>query len=145
MHATRPERRICAARRRTMPSRRLLAFLPAILLLPACATTPTVDGDSSRPALSGMPARDLDAPIASGPHTLAVRGMSCPKCVSNVDKQLARLPGVERATVDMKHGTVAIAVSGERRPTPRQLANAVEDAGFTLEAIDAASSKGGES
>jgi hypothetical protein len=97
MHATRPERRTCSVRRRTVQSRRLLALLPAMLLLPACATTPTVDGDSSRPALSGMPARDLDAPIAPGSHTLAGCGMSCPKCVSNVDKQLARLPGVGRA------------------------------------------------
>ena len=145
MHSTHSERRARTARRRTIPSCLVLSLLSATPLLPACATTPTVDGDSSRPALSGMPARELDAPLAPGPHTLTVRGMSCPKCVSNVDKQLARLPGVDRATVDMKHGTVAIAVSGERRPTPRALANAVEDAGFTLEAIDAATPKGGES
>ena len=64
--------------------------------------------------------------------------MSCPKCISNVDLQLKRLPGVASATVDMKHGTVTVEVAGDARPSARDFASAVADAGFTLSSIDGA-------
>lgn len=133
-----------AARIRTIaapaPSLALAISISLSALLQACASTPTSEG---RAAGGTSIAADASTPLPAGTHTLVVRGMSCPKCVTNVDKQLARLAGVERATVDMKHGTVAIVVAGDRRPTAAQLAAAVEDAGFTLESIDTPSKDGG--
>lgn len=120
------------------PARRMhhaptVAALLVLISLAGCASTPT-SGSSGAAGVLAFPTE----PIAPGTHRLSVRGMSCPKCVSNVDMQLKRLPGVTNALVDMRNGTVTIDVSGDRRPTARQLANAVEDAGFTLASIDAA-------
>jgi copper chaperone CopZ len=61
--------------------------------------------------------------------------MSCPKCISNVDLQLARIAGVGDIAVDMKHGLVTLSVASGAEVSRDRLAAAVEDAGFTLRAI----------
>lgn len=107
----------------------LAAIVP--LLAPAgCASTPAKPAESA--------AMFATEPLAAGRHVLVVLGMSCPKCISNVDLQLKRLPGVTAATVDMKHGTVTVEVTGDARPSARDFATAVSDAGFTLASIDGA-------
>lgn len=112
--------------------------LAAALLLVACATTPTDDGA----AASGSVLVDLgpgaDQPLVGSSARLAVHGMSCPKCVSNVDITLKRLPGVTSAAINMRDGIVDVAFGEGTRPTPRQLAKAVEDAGLTLVRIEVA-------
>lgn len=84
---------------------------------------------------AGSPAPVIRAasaePIESPGATLLVSGLACPKCASNVDVQLARLPGVQVRNVDMKHGLVLVAFESQPHPTSLQLAKAVADAGLT--------------
>lgn len=71
-------------------------------------------------------------PVAEGKTALYVNGLGCPQCASNVDVQLMRLPGVDKADVDLSTGIVTINVKGNRRPSPHQISESVLDAGFTL-------------
>lgn len=108
----------------------IVCTLLAALLPAACASTETRSNEeSARLAMVG------DGTLAPGRYELVVRGMSCPKCVSNVDLQLNRIDGVVDPTVDMKHGIVAITVREGAAPTRAAVAAAVGDAGFTLDQI----------
>ncbi len=77
--------------------------------------------------------------LADGSYRLVVHGMSCPKCISNVELQLSRIRGVVRPVIDMKHGFVRIEVEGGAEPSKADLTEAVMDSGFTLVEI-----RGGE-
>lgn len=102
-------------------------------LLPGCATGgATADGSSSSHALSAY----SDEPIAGNGAVLWLKGMSCPLCATNVDKQLKRVEGVKSAAIDLGNGTVTLRLEGSTRPTPRRLAEAVRESGFTLEKIE---------
>lgn len=70
--------------------------------------------------------------IRSTRATLYVNGMGCPLCVSNVDKQLERVKGVESVKVDLGAGTVDVGLMGKTKPSAAQLAEAVDNAGLTL-------------
>jgi len=70
--------------------------------------------------------------LAAGRYTLVVNGMSCPKCISNVEMQLVRVEGVSRPSIDMKNGFVHIAVEGPGAPRKESIATAIADSGFTL-------------
>ncbi len=74
-------------------------------------------------------------PLSGATAVLYVNGLGCPQCASNVDVQLLRLPGVRKADVDLSTGQVHLAFQGEKRPSPKRLNDAVEDAGFTLARI----------
>jgi copper chaperone CopZ len=102
-----------------------LAALPA-----GCASTQTApsDRDASFAAVG-------DGTLAPGRYDLVVRGMSCPKCISNVDLQLKRIDGVGEPKVDMKNGVVAITVRDGSAPSRAAVATAISDAGFTLTEI----------
>lgn len=72
-------------------------------------------------------------PLSGDSATLEVRGLSCPKCASNVDLTLARVKGVESVTkIDLSKGTVRLAFADDVRPSPSDLAKAVKKSGFTL-------------
>jgi copper chaperone CopZ len=75
-------------------------------------------------------------PIDVAQVRLGVLGMSCPKCVSNVDLSLLRVPGVERVAINMKDGLVTVDLAESPKPTAAQLARAVDAAGLTLARID---------
>ncbi|MFM2164179.1 MAG: hypothetical protein RL325_616 [Planctomycetota bacterium] len=70
--------------------------------------------------------------LADGRYTLVVHGMSCPKCISNVEMQLVRVGGIVHPQIDMKNGFVHIAVEGGATPRRDAIASAIEDSGFTL-------------
>lgn len=93
-------------------------------LLASCASTPT---SNSAPAVVAGPAS-----LSDGRYTLVVHGMSCPKCISNVEMQLTRIKGITRPTVDMKNGFVKVEVEGGAAPSKDAIANAIADSGFTL-------------
>lgn len=81
---------------------------------------------------------DLGA-VASGQADTAVlwvRGMGCPQCSYNVDRQLMKVPGVEKVKVDMGTGRVFAQLSPSHPPTSEQLAEAIKETGFTLVRID---------
>ena len=88
-------------------------------------------------SVSPVPAASIPGPDTVGPgrYTLAVDGMSCPKCISNVDFQLVRIPGVKDVAVDMKGGLVHLTLADGRSATKADLARAVTDAGFTLTSV----------
>ncbi len=75
--------------------------------------------------------------LAPGQYALVVFGMSCPKCISNVDLQLGRVEGISNPKVDMKHGIVTIDVVGPAAPSREAIFRAILDAGFTLREIRA--------
>lgn len=81
-----------------------------------------------------IPQADVIGPstLANGNYRLVVRGMSCPKCISNVELQLARIPGITRPEVDMKNGVVTVKVDGNHQPSKESIAGAIADSGFTL-------------
>ena len=62
--------------------------------------------------------------------------MSCPKCVSNVDIQLMRVPGVEKAQIDMGSGVVNVDFDPSKKVTRAALAKAVDDSGLTIASIE---------
>lgn len=77
-------------------------------------------------------------PVRSDSVVLWVNGLGCPQCASNIDLQLARLPGVKGVRVDLGGGKVDVGLSGDSRPSPHDFAEAVTDAGFTLVKIEGA-------
>lgn len=80
-----------------------------------------------------------DAPIAGAGAVLYVNGLGCPLCASNIDKQLARVDGVDRVKVDLSQGKVDVGFRpGAAHPSPAALGDAVDDAGFTLVKVEAA-------
>ncbi len=80
-----------------------------------------------------------DAPIAGEGAVLYVNGLGCPLCASNIDKQLARIDGVNKVKVDLSLGRVDVGFKpGAAHPSPAALGDAVEDAGFTLVKVEAA-------
>ncbi|MGC1303545.1 MAG: heavy metal-associated domain-containing protein, partial [Caulobacteraceae bacterium] len=42
-----------------------------------------------------------DRPKAARPLTLAVEGMTCASCVAHVERAIAKVPGVERVSVNL--------------------------------------------
>jgi len=102
-----------------------MTFATAILC--GCASTPsTSDNATTTTALSSP------AALRDGHYTLVVNGMSCPKCISNVEMQLTRIGGVTHPLVDMKNGFVTIDIVGGKAPSRESIAGAIADAGFTL-------------
>jgi copper chaperone CopZ len=75
-------------------------------------------------------------PITASTAVLYVNGLGCPLCATNIDKQLMRVDGVSAAQVNLGNGTVAIAITGAKRPTPHDISESVLDAGFTLVRIE---------
>lgn len=66
--------------------------------------------------------------------TLKVTGMSCEHCVRAVTNALKSAEGVSEASVDLKAGRAVVEYE-EGKTTPRALANAVMDEGYTAEEI----------
>lgn len=108
--------------------------------LSGCASTPSAQRASDQTTARSSPAAVAGPDsLADGRYTLVVHGMSCPKCISNVELQLSRIRGVVRPVIDMKHGFVRIEVEGGAEPSKADLTEAVMDSGFTLVEI-----RGGE-
>lgn len=101
------------------------------LVLGACAG----GGDVAK-SESAAAARVDDAPVQSREAVLTVFGMSCPLCANNVDQTLLEIPGVESVAVDMSTGRAVVKLDGKTPVTRRQLANAVDRSGFTLQSVE---------
>jgi copper chaperone CopZ len=67
---------------------------------------------------------------------LGVHGLGCPQCATNIDLQLAALPGVRAVDVDMHEGKVRVTLSGDQHPSRLDLARAVRASGFTLVSLE---------
>ena len=66
---------------------------------------------------------------------LEVRGLSCPLCASNIDKQLLQVDGVSGVVVNIGKGEATLALDGSGRTTRTALTRAVHRSGFTLVSI----------
>lgn len=76
-------------------------------------------------------------PVGTPSATLWVNGLGCPQCASNIDLQLERVSGVESIYTDLSVGKVTVGFSaGAKHPSPADLSEAVEDAGFTLVKVE---------
>lgn len=101
------------------------------LLTLGCETTQTT-GSAAGPGLAAPGALDTALAITPGDVVeLEVWGMSCPKCITNVDVLVKRHPGVVDVSTDMQHGLVTVRTQLPA-PTVADLKTAIDEAGFTL-------------
>lgn len=84
----------------------------------ATPTTPDID----------VPARAPTLPAAPASIELDIDGMTCASCVSRVEKALAKVPGVTRASVNLATERATVDASNDVSAT--QLADAVKQAGY---------------
>ena len=61
-------------------------------------------------------------------QTITVKGMTCGHCKAMVEKNLAKLPGVESVTVDLASGLTKI----QGNPDPAAVREVIEDLGFSM-------------
>jgi len=111
---------------------------------PLCAFSVAVGVMLTLACQTAAPARSIavagandETPTSGSVAVLSVNGMSCPLCANNIDKQLKRLPGVKSVSVDLGAGTVRVDLAGDKKPSPKQLTDAIHNSGFTLAAIEA--------
>lgn len=73
---------------------------------------------------------------SSAPRTVIVDvdGMVCNFCATNIDKTLAKLPGVKAVDVNLAAGKVVLQAT-EKQPVDEDIRKAVKDAGFEPKAI----------
>ncbi|KVV35039.1 copper-transporting ATPase [Burkholderia ubonensis] len=72
--------------------------------------------------------RHADAAPATAPIELEIEGMTCASCVARVEKALANVPGVTRASVNL--ATERATVDAAAGVTTAQLVDAVRQAGY---------------
>ncbi|WP_080419261.1 heavy metal translocating P-type ATPase [Burkholderia ubonensis] len=72
--------------------------------------------------------RHADAAAATAPIELEIEGMTCASCVARVEKALAGVPGVTRASVNL--ATERATVDAAAGVTTAQLVDAVRQAGY---------------
>ncbi|MBU9226257.1 heavy metal translocating P-type ATPase [Burkholderia multivorans] len=91
--------------------------------------------------IESAPAVATSAPVDhKAAHTveLDVDGMTCASCVSRVEKALAKVPGVARATVNL--ATERATVDASADVSTARLAEAVEQAGYRATPVESAPS-----
>ena len=111
----------------------------ATLMAAGCQTTPRSAEDtqaSSDSSISQVPAEKPAVFPADRTATLWVKGLACPFCVHNIDRQLAEVDGVESVHVDLPTGKVRVALTPDHPATRQQLVEAIDDSGFTLDRIE---------
>ncbi|MCL7997092.1 heavy metal translocating P-type ATPase [Brucella sp. 21LCYQ03] len=72
--------------------------------------------------------------VPSGSADLAIEGMSCASCVSNVEKALSAVPGVSRASVNLATERAHVELAGQ--VAVADLIKAVEKAGYEARSLD---------
>ena len=85
-------------------------------------------GDRAVASLSPSPSPTRPAAAAPAPIELDIDGMTCASCVARVEKALANVPGVTRASVNL--ATERATVDAEAGVTASRLADAVKQAGY---------------
>lgn len=103
------------------------------LLAAGCQISPPATGVAQ---ISSSPTEDVTAFPDDRTATLWVKGLTCPYCVHNIDRQIAGMKGVERVHVDLPTGEVRVALVAKHPATREQLVKAIDDSGFTLDRIE---------
>ena len=112
------------------------AIVAALATLTACEYTYSDDCGLTQRTPTDLALLQDQTTVATSPVLLHVKGMSCPKCVTNVDIQLARIPGVKKSQIDMATGVVTVDFDPSKGVTRGALAKAVDDSGLTLASIE---------
>ena len=111
----------------------LTLFLVASLLgcqAPLAVQQPL--GDSGSLGTVGLNASANEEPAA----VLWVKGLACPFCTYNVERQLRKVPGVKSVTVTLETGKVSVLLSKKQLPSEEQLREAVKGSGFTVDRVE---------
>lgn len=111
----------------------------ATLLTAGCQTAPPSADDAQMSSVRSQaqsPSEEVAAFPADRTATLWVKGLACPYCAHNIDRQLAAMTGVERIHVDLPTGKVRVALVADHPATREQLVKAIDDSGFTLDRIE---------
>ncbi|MPV58946.1 heavy metal translocating P-type ATPase [Burkholderia sp. HI2761] len=87
-----------------------------------------VEAVAAAPSANAPRAATSPAPAAAATIELDIDGMTCASCVSRVEKALAKVPGVTRASVNL--ATERATVDTSAGVSAAQLADAVKQAGY---------------
>lgn len=114
-----------------------LVLVAALAALAGCAATGSGPGSAPSPG-----SLSEGVTIAPGDTVnLTVWGMSCPKCVTNVDQLVGDVAGVASVHTDMANGLVTVQ-TGSPAPDAAKLEAAIGAAGFTLMKMDVTGATG---
>jgi copper chaperone CopZ len=61
---------------------------------------------------------------------IAVKGLSCPVCAHRLEKVLAKLPGAEKAQVDLGKSQAVVDFAPNSNVTDKEIGQKVRDSGF---------------
>ncbi len=76
----------------------------------------------------------LAGPVMAEPQEVLeidVAGMTCPFCAYGVEKNLGKLPGVEKAQVSLKAKKARVVMKAGETPDETTIREIIRDAGFT--------------
>ncbi len=65
-------------------------------------------------------------------YDLGINGLSCPFCSYGIEKEISKIEGVEKITVDIAKAVVRVRMRGGRTLTEVVAKKAAKDAGFAL-------------
>lgn len=111
-----------------------------ILLLLGAALLGCEDQQAIAPEKPDAPAPSAaadpdDQPIDAQKAVMTVYGMGCPLCSTNLSKTLMDHPGIADVRPDLDTGDVILTFVFGKQPSRNELAQAVEDSGFTLKEV----------
>ena len=115
---------------------------PGILLafgiaMAACQTTAPTPVRATEAATTDQIASGQTS-TADGPTAvLWVKGLACPGCIINVERQLKAVEGVKHIKIDLASGRVDLVLSAGDPASRQQLRDAINESGFTLDRIEA--------
>ncbi|MGE4107352.1 MAG: heavy-metal-associated domain-containing protein [Bacteriovoracia bacterium] len=80
----------------------------------------------------------LSVPAAfAGPTTtIIVDGMTCASCARSIERQFKKFPEVESVDISIRSGEVTLKYTDSKVLTPEQIKRAVQDAGYSVKAIE---------
>ena len=101
---------------------------PTAVAPPQLAGAIAAAGYTARP-LAAAPAPAALTESGTTRHELAITGMTCASCVARVERKLARVPGVDEASVNLATERASVTYD-PAVTTPAALITAVESAGY---------------
>ena len=90
------------------------------------------------PILLALALTVATAAQAAGPtYRVHVAGLACPFCAYGIEKSLSAIDGVARVETHIEDGVVIVAMAEGEMLDRAEAAQAVKDAGFTLDDFEA--------
>jgi mercuric ion binding protein len=90
------------------------------------------------PILLALALTVATAAHAAGPtYKVHVAGLACPFCAYGIEKSLSAIDGVARVETHIEDGLVIVEMAEGETLDRAEAAQAVEDAGFTLDGFEA--------